>query len=166
MTTSAQYRDVLRHFASGVTLVTSRAGDRTHGMTVSAFTSISAEPAIVAVVIDRATTIHPFLEDPGAVFAVNVLAADQVGLSRRFAFEKDEDRFKAGDWGTAVTGAPVLNDALAWLDCTVEGRHRAGTHTIYLGRVEATRVPRPGEGPLIYWDRDYRELSTPDRAFS
>lgn len=159
MTTAAQYRDVLRYFASGVTLVTSKAGDRTHGMTVSAFTSISAEPAIIAVVIDRATTITPLLERPGAVFAVNILAADQTELSRRFAFEKDENRFAAGDWGTAVTGAPVLNDALAWLDCTVESRHPAGTHTIYLGRVEESRVPRPDESPLIYWDRNYRMLT-------
>lgn len=161
MTTPEEYRDVLRFFASGVTLVTSRAGERTHGMTVSAFTSVSAEPPIVAVAIDQSTTIHPLLEGPGAVFAVNVLAADQAELSRRFAFEKDEDRFDAGDWGAAVTGSPILNDALAWLDCTVEGRHRAGTHTIYLGRVEATRVPRPGERPLVYWNRDYRNLKEP-----
>ena len=159
MTTSAEYRDVLRYFASGVTLVTSKAGDKTHGMTVSAFTSISAEPPIVAVVIDRTNTIIPLLEGPGATFAVNILAEDQEPLSNRFAFEKEADRFEFGDWGTAATGSPVLMDALAWLDCTVVGRHHAGSHTIYLGQVEASRVARPETGPLLYWDRGYRGLT-------
>ena len=163
MTTLSQYRDVLRFFASGVTLVTSKAGDRTHGMTVSAFTSISAEPPIIAVVIDQSTTITPLLAGEEAVFAVNILASDQAHLSHRFAFEKDEDRFEIGDWGAGVTGAPVLNDALAWLDCSVESRHQAGTHTIYLGLVQASRVARPGESPLVYWDRGYRTL-TPGRS--
>lgn len=148
----------MRYFASGVTLVTSRSGDQVHGMTVSAFSSISPEPPLVAVVINRAHTINPLLQAPGAGFAVNILAADQEELSNRFAFEKEEDRFLAGDWETGATGSPVLRDALAWLDCSVVGRHRAGTHTIYLGAVQASRVPRPGARPLVYWDRGYRQV--------
>ncbi len=154
----SQFRDTLRHFASGVTLVTTNAGGKRHGMTVSAFASISAEPPLVAVVIDQAHAINPLLADSGSCFAVNILAEDQSELSNRFAFEKDEDRFLAGDWTTAATGAPVLADAVAWLDCTVAGRHPAGTRTIYLGAVEASRVARPEAKPLIYWDRDYRRL--------
>lgn len=149
---------MLARFASGVTLVTSRAGDQVHGMTVSAFTSISMDPPLVAVVIDQAHAINPLLTDAGACFAVNILGEDQADLSDRFAFTEDEDRFLAGDWGAAATGAPVLRDALAWLDCSVVGRHRAGTHTVYLGAVEAGAVPRPDGRPLIYWDRDYRRL--------
>lgn len=153
-----EFQDVLRHFAAGVTLVTSKSGDMTHGMTVSAFTSISADPPIVAVVIDQVHNINPLLEGPDASFAVNFLAEGQADLSDRFAFNKDEDRFLVGDWGTAATGSPVLRDALAWLDCTVAGRYVAGTHTIYLGAVQASAVPRPGAKPLVYWDRDYRKL--------
>ena len=107
------YRDALRHFASGVTIVTVRAGEEVHGLTVSAFCSVSPEPPLVAVVIDHRHTAHPLLEAPDAVFAVNVLSQDQVELSNRFAWLKDEDRFAAGDWETAATGAPVLRSALA-----------------------------------------------------
>jgi len=149
---------VLRCFASGVTLVTSRSGERVHGMTVSAFTSVSADPPLVAVAIDQAHAINSLLAGVAACFAVNILAEDQAELSERFAFTADGERFRSGDWGAAATGAPVLRDALAWLDCSVAGRHRAGTHTIYLGAVEAQAVPRPGGRPLIYWDRDYRRL--------
>jgi len=63
-----------------------------------------------------------------------------------------------GDWQTAVTGAPVLADALAWLDCTIYGKYRAGTHTIYVGEVQASNVPEPDIAPLVYWNRDYRAL--------
>lgn len=156
--TPDQFRDALRLFSAGVTLVTSRAGESTHGMTVSAFTSISADPPIIAVVIDQAHTLNALLQGDEANFAVNILAADQEELSNRFAFVKDEDRFQAGDWGRATTGSPILLDALAWLDCTVAARHPAGSHTIYLGSVVACAVPRPEEKPLVYWDRDYRRF--------
>lgn len=156
--TSNEFRDALRLFGSGVTLVTSRAGGESHGMTASAFVSISAAPPLVAVVIDRKATINPLLSPPDACFAVNVLAEDQEELANRFAFEKDEDRFLAGDWRAAATGAPVLSNALAWLDCRVVARHEAGSHTIYVGSVVASDVAR-GEGkPLLYWNRGYRRL--------
>ena len=141
-----------------MTLVTARAGGRTAGLTVTAFTSVSDEPPLVAVAIARTHRINSMLRRPGASFAVNVLAQDQEELSQRFAFETREDRFLAGDWTTAATGAPVLADALAWLDCTVAGRHPAGTHAIYLGVVEESRVPRPDARPLVYWNRGYRRL--------
>ncbi len=98
------------------------------------------------------------LEKEGASFAVNILRSEQVELSNRFAWLKDEDRFAEGDWATAETGAPVLTDALAWLDCFVYDRFKAGTHTIYVGEVRATGVPRPGSDPLVYWNRGYRLL--------
>ncbi len=150
------YRDALRHFPAGVTLVTLRAAGEVHGLTVSAFVSISPDPPLVAVAIDRGHSAHQLLEKSDAVFAVNILAADQQALSDRFAFLKDGDRFAEGDWGSAATGAPILQDALAWLDCSIYARHCVGTHTIYVGHVEASSVPREGEQPLIYWNRGYR----------
>jgi flavin reductase ActVB len=157
-TLSEEFKDALRHFASGVTIVTLRSGDRVHGLTVSAFVSVSAEPALIAVVINRGHKAHELLEAQGASFAVNILAGDQQELSNRFAWLKDGDRFAEGSWSTAATGAPVLADALVWLDCTIHDRVIAGTHAIYLGRVEAAGVPRPDKAPLVYWNRDYREL--------
>ena len=155
---SQDFRDALRHFASGVTIVTVKAGEETHGLTVSAFASISPEPPLIAVVIDHRHRAHPVIERPGAVFAVNILQRRQAGLSERFAWVKEEDRFAEGRWTTAATGAPILADAAAWLDCTLHSRAPAGTHTIYVGEVQASAVPRPEAAPLIYWNREYRRL--------
>lgn len=159
MTISADsYRDVLRHFPAGVTLVTLRSGEEIHGLTVSAFVSVSPEPPLIAVVIDHQHRAHEWLERPGTVFAVNILGEGDQVLSDRFAWGPDADRFAAGRWTVAATGAPILADAVAWVDCTVASRHPAGTHTIYVGAVQASSVPRPEGAPLLYWNRDYRRL--------
>ena len=155
------YKDALRHFASGVTIVTIKAGEETHGLTVAAFASVSPEPPLVSIIIDSAHHAHELLEQEGASFAVNILGADQTELSNRFAFVKDEDRFATGKWTRAVTGAPVLADALAWMDCTIHSKHRAGSHTIYVGEVQASETPRASQASLIYWNRDYRRLKAP-----
>ncbi len=155
---SEAYRDALRHFPSGVTIVTIKAGDRVHGLTVSAFASVSPDPPLVCVMIDHRHSGYEMLEQEGAVFAVNILAQGQEELSNRFAWVKTEDRFAEGNWKTAATGAPVLGDALAWLDCTIYTRHSAGTHTIYIGEVQASECPNADGAPLIYWNRGYRQL--------
>jgi flavin reductase (DIM6/NTAB) family NADH-FMN oxidoreductase RutF len=158
---SESFRDVLRHFPSGVTVVTikSPASEVAHGLTVSAFASVSPEPPLILVSIDHRATACALLETAGAVFAVNILGHDQMELSNRFAWLKDEDRFGQGEWMTAATGAPILSDALAWLDCTVYSRFSAGSHTIYIGEVQASGVPRPDVKPLLYWNRGYRQLA-------
>ncbi|MBE2224243.1 MAG: flavin reductase family protein [Anaerolineae bacterium] len=157
---SEQFRDALRHFPAGVTIVTIKAPgyDKPHGLTVSAFASISPKPPLIMVAIDHRGCGHEMLQLEGAVFAVNILPQDKMELSNRFAWVKDVDRFAVGEWGTAVTGAPVLKDALAWVDCTIHARYEAGTHTIYIGKVEASDTPRADEEPLIYWNRGYRRL--------
>jgi flavin reductase (DIM6/NTAB) family NADH-FMN oxidoreductase RutF len=159
---SQDFRDSMRHFPSGVTIVTIRSGKRQHGLTVSAFASVSPEPPLILITIDQQHKANELLLEPGAAFAVNILGRDQAELSNRFAWIKDEDRFSAGDWGTATTGAPVLKDALAWLDCTVESSHASGTHTIFVGLVQASQTPRPGQAPLVYWNRGYRHLALLD----
>lgn len=157
---SESFRDVLRHFPSGVTVVTiqSPAADQPHGLTVSAFNSVSPDPPLILVCIDHRTSAYELLEAEGATFAVNILGQDQMELSNRFAWLKDEDRFAVGEWTTAATGAPVLSDALAWLDCTIFARYPAGSHSIYIGEVQASSVPRADDAPLIYWNRGYRQL--------
>lgn len=155
---SEAFRNVLRHFPSGVTIVTIQSGNEIHGLTVSAFASVSPTPPLITVVIDHRHHAYTLLEQSGASFAVNILAADQMNLSNRFAWLKDQDRFAEGNWTKAITGAPILADALAWLDCSIYSRHPAGTHTIYVGLVQASNVPRPDEDPLVYWNRGYRRL--------
>lgn len=156
------FRDALRHFPSGVTLVTIRAGETVHGLTVSAFASVSPDPPLVAVFVDHQHRAHRLLERPDAVFAVNVLAEDQRELSERFAWRPDHERFARGNWSVGATGAPVLADALAWLDCSIESRQPVGTHSLYVGRVVASATPRAGHAPLVYWNRAYRALENPD----
>lgn len=156
--TADDFRDALRHFPAGVTLVTLAAGGEIHGLTVSAFVSVSPDPPLIAVIIDHKHRAHRLLEEPGAVFAVNILGAADQALSDRFAWAPEAERFAVGRWTTAVTGAPVLADAVAWLDCTIESRQVAGTHTIYVGAVQASAVPSPERAPLLYWNRDYRRL--------
>ena len=156
-----EFRNALRHFPAGVTILTIRCGEQVHGLTVSAFASVSADPPLVLVIVDRRHTGSLLLCEEGTVFAVNILAHDQSELSNRFAWLKDGDRFAEGHWGKAATGAPILEDALAWLDCTIHARYPAGSHDIYVGQVQASSVPRPGEKPLVYWNREYREMREP-----
>jgi flavin reductase (DIM6/NTAB) family NADH-FMN oxidoreductase RutF len=158
---SENFRDALRHFPAGVTVVTikSPAAEAVHGLTVSAFASVSPDPPLILVSIDHRASAYPLLEAAGAAFAVNILAQDQMEMSNRFAWLKDEDRFAEGDWDVAATGAPILKNALAWLDCTVYSRFAAGSHTIYIGEVQASGVPRPDAPPLVYWNRGYRHLA-------
>jgi flavin reductase (DIM6/NTAB) family NADH-FMN oxidoreductase RutF len=156
---SEEFRDALRHFPAGVTIVAVQSGERRHGLTVSAFASVSPDPPLIMIAVDQRHSGHALLAEPGATFAVNILARNHTELSNRFAWLKDEDRFAAGEWRAAVTGAPVLQDALAWLDCTVDASHTAGSHTIFIGLVQASKTPRPDQSPLIYWNRGYRHLA-------
>lgn len=158
MISSEEFRKALRHFPAGVTIVTVQADDRRHGLTVSAFASVSAEPPLIMVIIENRHRAYPILQEEDAVFAVNILGEEQSELSNRFAWLKDEDRFAMGSWSTAETGAPILTDALAWLDCRIHARYPAGSHTIYVGEVQASNVPQEEAPPLIYWNRGYRKL--------
>jgi flavin reductase (DIM6/NTAB) family NADH-FMN oxidoreductase RutF len=155
---SEAYRDALRHFPAGVTIVTIAADGEKHGLTVSAFASVSPSPPLIMVAIDHRHHGYTMLQKPGATFAVNILRADQIDMSNRFAWVKDEDRFAEGAWDSAETGAPILTDALAWLDCTIYAQYEAGTHTIFIGEVQASNVPHPDEQPLVYWNRAYQQL--------
>lgn len=163
---SEKFREALRLYPAGVTIVTihSPGQEQPHGLTVSAFASISPEPPLIMIAIDHRALGHDLLQKEGAAFAVNILSQEMSELSNRFAWIKDEDRFAVGDWGTAVTGAPILQNALAWLDCTIYNRYEAGTHTIYIGEVQASDTPGAGEPPLIYWNRGYRYLKISDDA--
>jgi flavin reductase (DIM6/NTAB) family NADH-FMN oxidoreductase RutF len=163
---SEQYRDVMRHLPTGVTIVTIVAPGhkKPRGLTVSAFASISLEPPLIMIAIDRGASSHSLLAQEGAKFAVSILAEGESDLSNRFAFTIDEERFLEGEWRSEVTGAPILENALAWLDCTVYGSHEAGTHTLFIGHVVASGVPRADEAPLIYWNRGYRRLDLPGES--
>ncbi len=152
-----EFRAALRRWASGVAIVTSRDGETIHGMTVSAFSSVSMQPPLVLICADKSSHTNPLILRSG-VFAVNVLASDQRALSLRFS-SKDEEwrRFDGIDWTALATGAPVLPGVAAVLDCRVAATHDAGDHLIHVGRVEAARAG--ASEPLLYYAADYRELA-------
>jgi flavin reductase (DIM6/NTAB) family NADH-FMN oxidoreductase RutF len=154
--TAQEFRSALARWASGVAIVTSAAGGRVHGMTVSAFASVSLAPPLVLVCADKTSNTLGLIEE-GRVFAVNVLASSQQALSNRFASKKDEHlRFEGIAWRSGATGAPILAGVLAALDCRVVAAHDAGDHVIYVGAVETIELA-PGE-PLLYYGGAYRGL--------
>ncbi|MFD6159830.1 flavin reductase family protein [Nocardia sp. NPDC060256] len=154
-----QLRAVLAQWASGVVVVTTlRADGGRHGMTASSFTSVSLEPPLISVCLLSVSTTCRMICASG-VFAANMLGHDQQAIGRRFAstvWNAATDRFAAGHWDTASTGAAVLTDAVAWLDCALTACYPAGDHTIVVGAVRAAATPRP-IAPLIYHDRAYHE---------
>lgn len=152
----ATFRAVLGRFASGVTVVTVRDGDgHDHGMTVSAFCSVSLEPPLVLACIDRSATLLAALEAGGA-YAITMLAESQEALSRRFASDVD-DRFDGVGYTRGPRGSALLDDALAWLECRVEARVDAGDHVVIIGRVEFAEVNERA-GPLLYYRSGYGRL--------
>jgi flavin reductase (DIM6/NTAB) family NADH-FMN oxidoreductase RutF len=157
---SVEFRAALRHFASGVTVVTTRDPEgRPCGLTASAFTSVSLEPPLVLVCVDRTATAHPAFESHGW-FAVNVLGSGQAQLSRQFA-ASGGDKFVGVAFHEGRRGLPILDDVVAALECRIVHRYVGGDHTIFVGEVEEAAVT--GGPPLVYYGGGYHALRL-DRA--
>lgn len=151
-----EFRQSLGRFASGVTVVTTRDADgRPKGLTVSAFCSLSLDPPLVLICIDKNAESHPAFHQSG-VFVVNLLADDQEFLSRQFSTATD-DRFAGVAYQPGLDGVPVLDGALANLQCRLVHSYDGGDHTIFVGQIEATTV-REGS-PLLYFRGRYRHLA-------
>ncbi len=148
----ARYRQVLGHFATGVTVVTSARDDRPLGLAVNSFTSVSLDPPLVAFCVARTSTTWPTIRSTGS-FCVNILAEDQEAICRAFAGHGHE-RFRGVGWHPAESGAPIVAGGLAWLDCTIEVEHDAGDHIMVLGRVRAMGVDHEGR-PLVFYRGGY-----------
>ena len=151
-----EFRSAMSRFPSGVTVVTASTADRQpSGMTVSAFSSLSLEPPLVLVCIDKNCSIHELLSE-GRYFAVNVLAEEQEMLSRRFA-SREGDRFSGTGYKIGISGVPILDDVLASIECRVVHTYAGGDHTIVVGEVEHAAV---GDGkPLAYFRGGYAGLA-------
>ena len=153
------YRRAMRNWPSGVSIVTTSVAGEMHGMTASAFTSVSVSPPMVLVVADKAGRTGRLIEQ-AASFCVNILAEDQVELSDRFSGRTGdpERRFSGLITFAAATGAPVLASSVAYIDCELDEAHDAGDHTIYLGRVVGCGVQREA-APLAYHDGVYARIT-------
>ncbi len=150
-----EFRAALARFPSGVTVVTTKdVNGRLHGITVSAFASVSLEPPLILVCIEKTTGSHDtFLESE--FFVVNILAEAQEDLSNRFAAPLP-DKFDDVDYHFGIGEIPVLEDALVTLECRLAYAHEGGDHTIFVGLIEKSSVK--DETPLVYWHGNYRKL--------
>ncbi len=150
------FRSVLGRFASGITVVTTRdAAGHDMGMTVSAFCSVSLRPPLVSICVDRVATMHDALT-AGDRFGVNILAAEQEALSRRFASIDSSHRFDGVGYERGESGVLLLDDALAHLECLVMARHAAGDHTLFIGEVESASAR--DARPMLYYRGGYAQL--------
>ena len=150
-----EFRAVLGRFPSGVTVVTTKGDDGSdNGMTVSAFCSVSLEPPIVLICIEKSASAHRALTTAKG-FVVNVLSAKQEQLARRFAIV-DIDRFEGVGFTRSARGYAILDDVLAVIECNRFSTYEGGDHTIILGEVEATRAE--SGTPLLYYRGGYAQL--------
>lgn len=153
---SRTLRDAMGCFATGVTIVTamSEAGEPV-GLTASSFTSVSLDPPLLLICIDKKSGSLPALR--GAPhFAINVLHIGQQPTSNRFA-KRGEDKFGATAWEKGESGAPIITGSLATYECARDALHDAGDHVIFVGRVVHARF-EPQRDPLLYFRGKYRRL--------
>ncbi len=151
----ATFRHILGHFPSGVTVVTTCHKGFYHGTTVSSFCSLSLEPPLVLVCLDRHSASHDLISAT-STFAVNILAEDDAWLSRHFA-KRGPNKFSAVDYRIGRTGAPLLEDALATIECRLVGQYPGGDHSIFVGEVIAASADDDKQ-PLLYFQSGYHQL--------
>jgi flavin reductase (DIM6/NTAB) family NADH-FMN oxidoreductase RutF len=129
------FRQVMGVFPTGVTVVAARGKDGDPcGLTVNSFTSVSLDPPLILVCIDRDSSTHDRLVEVGT-FTVSILAAHQTDLATRFAFDPAEARFRDEEWRSEHDGALVPEGAAAWMVCDLDAVHEGGDHSILVGRV-------------------------------
>lgn len=156
MPSTSRFREVMGHFATGVTVVTSRAPDGAPcGLTANSVASVSLDPLMLLVCLDREAATLTCVREGGR-FCVCVLEEAGEGVARLFSEGDRVERFEELTWREEVTGAPVLDDALAWLDCRVRDIHDGGDHAIVVGEVQACDA-REGS-PLLYFRGRFRRL--------
>lgn len=154
-----EFRQVMGRFATGVTIVTSRLGEELHGMTANAVASVSLEPPLVLICVDKSADSHDIIDGSG-IFALSILSLEQEGLADGFAAKEGAaaHRLDGVPYHTRATGAPIIEGSLAYLDCRVVERFPGGDHTVFIGEVvDAGRLN--GHGPLIFYQGSYGGLA-------
>ena len=151
------FRQVMGVFPTGVTVVAALGVDGNPcGLTVNSFTSVSLDPPLVLVCIDRSSSTHDRLVGAPA-FTVSILGSHQREMASRFAFDPSEDRFRDGEWRSEPGGALVPEGAAAWVVCDLEAVHEGGDHSILVGRVRS--MGAGGAEALVYYRGRYGTVS-------
>jgi flavin reductase (DIM6/NTAB) family NADH-FMN oxidoreductase RutF len=138
-----------------VTVVTVAAGDRVHGMTASSFASVSLDPPLVLVSLDKASQTRSMIADAGS-FAINILGSEERELAQVFSRSGDKT-FDSFPHRIGPSGAPHLDGAIAWLECQTREVVDGGDHDVFIAAVLATGAP--GGRPLLYYDGAYRQVT-------
>lgn len=157
--TADDFRKAIGRFATGVTVITTKLDGEPHGMTANAVTSLSLDPMMLLVCVAKDADTHDILSEAG-VFAVNILAEDQSELSDRFAKKEFDGAHEMDDIPVrfARSGAPIIEGALAYIDCRTVREHHGGDHTIFIG--EVLDAGQLGDGqPLLFYGGKYGKLS-------
>jgi flavin reductase (DIM6/NTAB) family NADH-FMN oxidoreductase RutF len=150
----------MRSYPSGLAVVTVDANGERLGLTVNSLVSLSLEPPLVGVAVNRQAAMHELLREAGR-FAASLLAADQRDVAQHFARGVPPIAMWHGVvWREGETGAPLLEDALGWLECELAAEHEAGDHTLFVGTVLAAERGRAAPA-LVYVDRRYAEPHEP-----
>ena len=150
-----ELRNVMGHFATGVTVITTKdTAGKPFGLTANAFSSLSLNPPLLLVCVDRAVDCYACF-DQSKVFAVNFLSEEQEDLSRRFA-TKGIEKFEGVPYRLGELGVPLLEGALGHLECTVTAGYEGGDHTIYIGEIQSATAS--GEHPLLFFKGKYYRL--------
>ena len=158
VTDAATFRHILGHYPTGVCAITGTQKDGIPAaMIVGSFTSVSLDPPLVAFFPDKGSSSWPKIEACDG-FCVNVLADDQEGLCRTLA-SKDPGKFDGVAHRLSERGAPILDGALAWIDCSFHAIHEAGDHFIVLGEVHALDIHHPG-APLLFHKGRYGKVAS------
>jgi flavin reductase (DIM6/NTAB) family NADH-FMN oxidoreductase RutF len=150
-----EFKVALSRWVTGVTVVTTRSrGGEIAGLTASSFTSVSLDPPLVLFCLAHTSTSKPAFDDTNG-FVVNILNESQQAMSSRFA-QQGGDKFADIGWRPGLHGMPLLDDALAQLECRITARHPGGDHTIVVGEVE--RIDVRDDQPLIFYRGAYHRL--------
>jgi flavin reductase (DIM6/NTAB) family NADH-FMN oxidoreductase RutF len=149
------FRHVMGHVPTGVAVVAASTPEGPAGLTVGTFVSASLDPPLVGLLVAHTSRTWPRVEAADSL-CVNVLGEDQEHVCRRFAVSGG-DKFSGLRWRPAPSGAPIVEQALAWFDCTVRARHEAGDHWFVLADVHALGVRSSGH-PLVFCHGAYRQL--------
>ena len=152
---AAQFRQLMGRFATGVTIVTARGADgQPAGMTASSVASVSLDPPLLLVAVDRQNDMHDALL-AAADFAINILAADQEAMARRFAVV-EANRFDGVGYREGRRGVPLIDGALAHIECAKHAAVPSGDHTVFFGLVTGGEVSE--RRPLLYYRGGYASL--------
>lgn len=154
------YRDLIGHFATGVTVITTAHDGLYHGMTANAVTSVSLDPVLLLVCVAKDATCHEQIRTAGH-FAVNILRAEQENLSNLFARKgpPEEGSLRGASFRMGAHGSPLLDGCLATLECTVYECLPGGDHDLFLGRVLAGEAANGSSAPLLFFKGAYRRIA-------